>query len=330
LPADLHAEGDRVRVHTIAEADVAPYRRAVEQSRPRIARWNPVNPDDILNHLAVQSRSHRTFLVRARHSEGDHDVVGKVNVTNVVHGRFRSAAMGYDAYDPYAGRGLFSEGIRLVIGLAFAVEPVGMGLHRVEANVQPGNVTSAGLLRGLGFRHEGFTPRMMWMADVAGQEQWRDHDRYAVTAEEWPAPAFEPRDPHRLACLVSGEPGPTKAEFARRLARELALPLFAQDVVGDVATLGRLLAESAVGGVLEASATPDETARLREVLTEGRFDPPTLPEIRCAAAGSDGSGHAAGLGEVLRVDSSRPVPDREVVRAALEVRRIAAQRVTAP
>ena len=63
--------------------------------------------------------------------------------------------MGYDAYDPYAGRGLFAEGLRLVVGLVLAAEPGGMGLHRLEANVQPGNTVSAGLLRSLGFQREG-------------------------------------------------------------------------------------------------------------------------------------------------------------------------------
>jgi ribosomal-protein-alanine N-acetyltransferase len=326
LPPDLHADGEQVRVHTIAPADVAPYRRAVEQSRRRIARWNPVNPDDIRGHLAAQSRSHRTFLVRAHHPEGDHDVVGKVNVTGVVHGRFRSAALGYDAYDPYAGRGLFSEGISLVIGVAFAAEPEGMGLHRVEANVQPGNVTSAGLLRGLGFRYEGFTPRMMWMADVAGREQWRDHDRYALTAEEWPAPAFPAQEPHRLACLVGGEPGPGRTGFARRLARELALPLFSQDVVNDQTTLYRLLAESPVGAVVEADLSPDYTEVRREVLAGVGLDPAAVLEIWCRAGETDGSARTRPWGEVLSVDTSSPVPDREVVRAALEVRRVTALR----
>jgi [ribosomal protein S5]-alanine N-acetyltransferase len=55
------------------------------------------------------------------------------------------------------------------------------GLHRVKASVQPGNVKSARLLLGLGFRLEGHSPRYL---KVAGE--WRDQDHYAMTAEEWP------------------------------------------------------------------------------------------------------------------------------------------------
>ena len=147
----LQAEGRRVRVGTVRAQDVAPYRRAVEQSRQRLARWNPVDPEDLERQLPVQSRDHGTFLIHALHPEGEHDIVGKVNVTDAVRGRFQSAAMGYDAYDPYAGRGLFAEGLRLVLDLAFAHEDSGgMGLHRVQAAVQPGNVRSAGRHRGSG------------------------------------------------------------------------------------------------------------------------------------------------------------------------------------
>jgi len=121
-PIVLRSTGSRVRVSTVDDLDVAPYRRAVEASRDRLARWNPVDPDDLVRHLQQQSRDRRTFLIHALTLEGDHDIVGKVNVTDVVRGRFESAAMGYDAYDPHAGRGLFAEGLRLVLDLAFAGE----------------------------------------------------------------------------------------------------------------------------------------------------------------------------------------------------------------
>ena len=193
---ELAAEGERVVVRTVRPSDVEAYRAAVLQSRSRLARWNPVDPDDLLRHLARQSDVHRTFLLLARDDEGSHGVVGRVNVTNIVRGRFQSGVLGYDAFDPYAGRGLFAEGLGLVVGLSLRpTSRGGVGLHRVEANVQPGNVASAGVLRSLGFRHEGSSPRMLLLAGPGDGEKWRDHERYAVTAEEWPAPTYRVPEP---------------------------------------------------------------------------------------------------------------------------------------
>ena len=304
--ASLTAVGERVWVSPVRATDLAPYRLAVERSRPRLARWNPVNPDDLATHLGAQSRVHRTFVIRARRPEGEHDIVGKVNVTNVVHGRFLNGAMGYDAYDPYAGRGLFAEGMRLVIGLALAPEPQGMGLHRLEASVQPGNAVSAGLLRSMGFRHEGFTPRMLWLTDAAGREEWRDHDRYALTAEEWPAAPYATQVRRRSVVVVNGVPGSGKSALAGALAAELGVPLYSKDVVKEAVAnalpadvvarhgagqsalgagasnaLWALLAGSPVGGVVESWFWPHDERWVREGMALAGLDPAAVPEIWC-------------------------------------------------
>ncbi len=68
------------------------------------------------------------------------------------------------------------EGLDLMLRHAFR----GQRLHRVEANIQPGNQPSRGLVEGAGFRLEGFSPRYL---KIGGR--WRDHERWALTVEDW-------------------------------------------------------------------------------------------------------------------------------------------------
>ncbi len=104
------------------------------------------------------------------------ELVGVINVNEIVRGTFQSGYLGYYAFLPHAGRGYMDEGLRLVLRRAFGE----LHLHRVEANIQPDNRPSLALVRRLGFRREGLSPRYL---KIAGR--WRDHERWALLAEEW-------------------------------------------------------------------------------------------------------------------------------------------------
>ena len=51
---------------------------------------------------------------------------------------------------------------------------------RLEANIQPENAASLALVKRLGFRKEGFSPGFLKVGGV-----WRDHERWAMLADEW-------------------------------------------------------------------------------------------------------------------------------------------------
>ncbi|HSG90490.1 MAG TPA: GNAT family N-acetyltransferase [Pseudomonadales bacterium] len=120
-------------------------------------------------YLARMARDdHAGFLVCRR---DDHAIAGVINVNNMVHGAFLSASLGYYAVVDQTGLGFMSEGLEQVIAIAFEV----MGLHRIEANIQPGNTPSVALVKRLGFRREGFSPAYLFIDGA-----WRDHERWAI------------------------------------------------------------------------------------------------------------------------------------------------------
>jgi [ribosomal protein S5]-alanine N-acetyltransferase len=71
-----------------------------------------------------------------------------------------------------------TEAMQLLLREAFTR----LDLHRIEANIQPGNVRSIALAKRCGFELEGFSPRYL---KVGGR--WRDHERWAIRAETWRA-----------------------------------------------------------------------------------------------------------------------------------------------
>lgn len=103
-------------------------------------------------------------------------IAGYINVNEIVRGSFQSAYLGYGVVAAHAGQGYMSEGLQLVLARAFR----DMGLHRVEANIQPGNAASLALVKRAGFVYEGLAERYL---KISGR--WRDHEHWAIRIEQW-------------------------------------------------------------------------------------------------------------------------------------------------
>lgn len=168
----------RVKLKKPSVLDEPDFLEAVDRSRTFLRRWGSP-PCTSAAYRAYMQRlempTHEGRFVVLRTSG---DLIGVINVSEIVRGAFHSAYLGYYAFVPHVGRGYMTEGLALALRWAFG----SLRLHRVEANIQPGNEASRALVRRLGFRCEGFSPRYL---KIAGR--WRDHERWALTVEDWRA-----------------------------------------------------------------------------------------------------------------------------------------------
>ena len=119
----------------------------------------------------IRKRQHFGFL--ARHVD-DNSVVAIVNINNVVLGAMRSGHLGYYVFSGHERQGLMTETLAGLLQFAFGP----MGLHRLEANIQPANTASIRLAERCGFRREGYSPHYLQIDGA-----WKDHERWAKTAE---------------------------------------------------------------------------------------------------------------------------------------------------
>lgn len=169
-------EGARVRLRSLEPWDEEEFLERIRASRALHRPWSYLGETtESFRHVLERAAAPSEALYLICRTE-DGEIAGYANISQIFLGNFRSAYLGYAAFMPHAGRGYMSEGLGLVLRDAFG--PI--GLHRVEANVQPGNDRSIALVERLGFRKEGYSPRYL---KIGGR--WRDHIRYAILAEEF-------------------------------------------------------------------------------------------------------------------------------------------------
>lgn len=172
--------GPRVYLRPPRAADAAAFVRAAVASADLHRGWAtpPVTRAGFLEY--VERTAHPAvegFLALRREDDA---LLGRLTLSQVARGGYQRASLGYEVMAGHERRGYATEAVRLVLAHAFGT----LGLHRVEADVQPDNVPSLALVRRVGFRHEGFSPGFLYVAGA-----WRDHERFAMLTDEFEAGA---------------------------------------------------------------------------------------------------------------------------------------------
>jgi [ribosomal protein S5]-alanine N-acetyltransferase len=169
------ARGPRVFLRPLSNADEDEFLERVRASRVLHRPWShpPDTPEAFRDYVRLHRRPTSRGLLVCRTDDGG--FAGWFGVSQIFHGPFRNAYLGYYAFVPHAGHGYMRDGLELVVGYAFGE----LGLHRLQASIQPTNERSIALVRGGGFTKEGFSRRYL---KIGGR--WRDHEHWAILADD--------------------------------------------------------------------------------------------------------------------------------------------------
>lgn len=92
--------------------------------------------------------------------------IGKIQISNIIIGVFKSAFVGYSIGKDEQGKGYMREALSLVSKYAFHE----MGLHRLEASTLVDNIKSQKVLKACGFKELGISENYLFI-----NGKWRDH-----------------------------------------------------------------------------------------------------------------------------------------------------------
>lgn len=169
------APSPRVLIRPVQRRDVGEFLERVRASAELHGPW--ILPPRTVGEFTafVDSLDGRTavaFLVCLR---GTGAAAGYVKISQIMADPYHRGVLGFGAFVPYQGKGYMTEGLELVIRHALGA----MRLHRLEADIEPGNQPSRNLAKRLGFRLEGLSPAFIRVSGV-----WRDFERWAITAPD--------------------------------------------------------------------------------------------------------------------------------------------------
>ena len=169
---DLEVSGINIDLSVLTPSDAEDVLKYYLKNREYL---NPFEPDrdDSFYTLAGQRRNliegYKQFLNGDSVNFGiyrGNRFIGKIQISNIIVGVFKSAFVGYSIDEEEQGKGYMKEALKLVTKYAFDE----MGLHRIEASTLIDNVKSQRVLKACGFKELGINENYLFI-----NGKWRDH-----------------------------------------------------------------------------------------------------------------------------------------------------------
>lgn len=171
---------NEVSVRVVRVRDAKKLEKLILGNREWLRPWEATNPDGP-NSFNIKAQVRGLLKQLDLHQglplviEYSGEIVGQLNVSNILHGSVSSAILGYWIAPEVAGKSIMPTAVALATDYLFNV----VGLHRVEIDIRPENSASLRVVEKLGFRYEGLKERFIHI-----NGDWRDHFIFALTYEE--------------------------------------------------------------------------------------------------------------------------------------------------
>lgn len=171
-PMNIEIKGERITLKLLGPEDaqiMSEYYRRNEEHLKHVEPTREISFYNIKTQKKILEESYRQCIRGTSLDMGifkSDTLIGKIKLSNIVYGVFKSAFVGYSIDESYQGKGYMSEALRLICSYAFET----MGLHRIEASTLLDNEKSKRVLKACGFEKLGINKSYLYI-----DGEWKDH-----------------------------------------------------------------------------------------------------------------------------------------------------------
>ena len=168
----VHMKGNRITIRNFTPADAEELTNYYIRNKEHLREFEP-SRDNSFYEIEVQRKilieSYKQLMIGTGMDLGIYlkdKLIGKIKVSNIVHGVFKSAFIGYSIDKEHEGKGYMKEAVLLVEKYCKQY----LDLHRLEASVLVDNIKSKRVLLKSGFEEIGINKKYLYI-----NGKWRDH-----------------------------------------------------------------------------------------------------------------------------------------------------------
>lgn len=177
----LRLKGEHIELKVLTPEDAEYMNSYYIRNKEHLKAFEPAREDSFYT-LDVQRRilieNYKQYLNGISISFGIYylnKLIGKVQLSNIVMGIFRSGFVGYSIDKDFQGKGFMKEALKLIIDYAFNE----MEMHRLEASTLLDNIKSQKVLIGCGFKELGINEKYLFINGA-----WRDHKAFYIISNK--------------------------------------------------------------------------------------------------------------------------------------------------